>query len=282
MTTRQQILRSSTPGQVPAAGARAPGEMWTTFPDLQIGVIDASRNAQRLIAVRYFSAAANYVAGDFVIQAGALYVAKGAVSAGAFNATQWTKVATGADAGGPYLPIAGGTLTGSLTLNADPVTPLGAATRQYVDAKGGLVNNGVTDGSNAAAGQIGEFVSSVRLVGNAMAVLTGTAKDVASLVLQPGDWDVSGNCFLTGATAGAVSALNFWLNTASATLPVPTASGIGDMAIGVNGISNGSGGPTGRLRVNVTTATTVYMSAIVNFASGAASLYGAMTARRAR
>ena len=68
MTTRQQILRSSTPGQVPAAGTRMPGEMWTTFPDLQIGVIDASRNAQRLIAVRYFSAAANYVAGDFVIR----------------------------------------------------------------------------------------------------------------------------------------------------------------------------------------------------------------------
>jgi hypothetical protein len=34
-----------------------------------------------------------------------------------------------------YLGLAGGTLTGPLTLQADPTTALGAATRQYVDAK---------------------------------------------------------------------------------------------------------------------------------------------------
>lgn len=33
------------------------------------------------------------------------------------------------------LPIAGGTLTGALTLNADPSISLGAATKQYVDTK---------------------------------------------------------------------------------------------------------------------------------------------------
>lgn len=32
------------------------------------------------------------------------------------------------------LPLAGGTLTGSLILNANPAAPLGAATKQYVDA----------------------------------------------------------------------------------------------------------------------------------------------------
>src|SRR5277367_1244800 len=32
------------------------------------------------------------------------------------------------------LPITGGTMTGSLILNANPVTGLGAATKQYVDA----------------------------------------------------------------------------------------------------------------------------------------------------
>jgi hypothetical protein len=34
-----------------------------------------------------------------------------------------------------YLPKSGGTLTGGLTLNADPTTSLGAATKQYVDTK---------------------------------------------------------------------------------------------------------------------------------------------------
>ena len=40
-----------------------------------------------------------------------------------------------------YVPLAGGTMTGPLILNADPVTGLGAATKQYVD---GLVASGIT------------------------------------------------------------------------------------------------------------------------------------------
>jgi hypothetical protein len=35
---------------------------------------------------------------------------------------------------GGYVPLAGGTMTGFLTLNANPTAPLGAATKQYVDA----------------------------------------------------------------------------------------------------------------------------------------------------
>ena len=135
MTTRVQTLRSSTTGNVPAAGTRMPGELWTNFPDLQMGVIDASKNAQRLVAVRYFSTQANYVVGDFVIQAGALYVAKAAVTAGAFNAGQWTYIGSSTDPNGPFLPLVGGTLTGALTLAADPGAALGAATKQYVDGK---------------------------------------------------------------------------------------------------------------------------------------------------
>ena len=135
MTTRLQVLRSSTSGNLPAAGTRLPGELWANFPDLQLGVIDAARNAQKLVAVRYFSTTANYAAGDFVIQAGVLYAAKGAITAGAFNPAQWTQIGAATDLGGPYLPVAGGTLTGALILAADPGAALGAATKQYVDGK---------------------------------------------------------------------------------------------------------------------------------------------------
>ena len=93
MTTRQQILRSSTAGQIPAAGSRAPGELWVTFPDNQLGVIDTSRNAQKLLAVRYFSPLASYVVGDVVVQGGELYIAKSSIASGAFNAAQWNQVA---------------------------------------------------------------------------------------------------------------------------------------------------------------------------------------------
>ena len=134
MTTRGQILRSSTTGNVPAAGTRKPGEVWTNFPDLQLGVIDVSGNAQRLVAVRYFSTTAAYATGDFVVQGGALYAAKAAITAGAFNASQWARLGAATDAGGPYLALTGGTLTGALILNAIPTTALGAATKSYVDS----------------------------------------------------------------------------------------------------------------------------------------------------
>ena len=58
----------------------------------------------------------------------------------AADATQPMQAVTlqqmGAIVGGPYLPIAGGTLTGPLLLNANPTANLGAATKQYVDALG--------------------------------------------------------------------------------------------------------------------------------------------------
>jgi hypothetical protein len=106
--------------------------VWTNFPDLQLGVIDASRNAQKLIAVRYFSTTANYAVGDFVVQAGALYVATAVVAPGAFNAANWSKMVNAADVAAlPYLPLAGGTMTGPLALSGPNMLALiGAAGAQ--------------------------------------------------------------------------------------------------------------------------------------------------------
>ena len=47
-----------------------------TFPDRQLGYIDAAEDgAEEAIAVRFFSTSANYVSGDFVVQAGGIWVA---------------------------------------------------------------------------------------------------------------------------------------------------------------------------------------------------------------
>ena len=49
---------------------------------------------------------------------------------------------SGSGGGAQGLPISGGTMTGPLTLAADPVSDLQAATKQYVDSKATLVADG--------------------------------------------------------------------------------------------------------------------------------------------
>ena len=70
---------------------------------------------------------------------------------GRLNAT-WTKV----------LALAGGTLTGALILQADPVTALGAATKQYVDGKVGtpgiIPENSQSANYTLVLGDAGQFI----------------------------------------------------------------------------------------------------------------------------
>jgi hypothetical protein len=90
MTNRVQTNRSFVTGVRPSAGARKPGELYTNIPDLQISVIDEGRNPTDLLAVRFFSPAASYPVGAFVVHSGAFYVSNTPVTPGAFNPAQWT------------------------------------------------------------------------------------------------------------------------------------------------------------------------------------------------
>jgi hypothetical protein len=108
MVMRVQTLRSSVKLQRPGAGTREPGELFANFADLQLGMIDAGKNAVDLIAVRFFSAATDYVAGNFVLQGGTIYRAKAGITAGAFNAANWDAVSTAADLAGKENAIAAG------------------------------------------------------------------------------------------------------------------------------------------------------------------------------
>src|SRR5262245_24079465 len=97
MPVRVQTLRSTVKKQRPAANSREIGELFVNFPDLQLGVIDTAKNPIDLVAMRFFSSLTDYVGGDFVVNGGTAYRAKGAVAAGAFNGTQWDAMATVAD-----------------------------------------------------------------------------------------------------------------------------------------------------------------------------------------
>ena len=59
-----------------------------------------------------------------------------------WDGSKWTT----SGSGGPYLQLAGGTLTGPLVLAADPVVPLGALTKQYVDVQPIVGSNRIING----------------------------------------------------------------------------------------------------------------------------------------
>lgn len=88
-----------------------------------------------------------------------------------------------------YLPLAGGTLTGALTLNADPASALQAATKQYVDALvvGLWDDRGSFDASvNAYPSSGGSGTAGAILKGDIWTVSLGGTLPTGQVV-EPGD-----------------------------------------------------------------------------------------------
>jgi hypothetical protein len=77
---------------------------------------------------------------------------------------------------------------------------------------------GVTDGSNAIAGDVGEFLGVQTLSSNAVALPSGVDTVIATLSLTPGDWEVWGSIGFT-MTSNNNTLLNVWLNPGGTTRP---------------------------------------------------------------
>ena len=141
------------------------------------------------------------------------------------------------------------------------------------------VGVGVVDGSNATAGQIGEYLETtistpVGLAGG------GAASDVGSLSLTPGDWDVVGSLVFTASAANLITILG-WLSATSGVLADPGANGIATN-VGATRLATGTRLLTGPVRFNVTAATAVYLGASAAFPAGTCSVVGHIGARRMR
>jgi len=147
------------------------------------------------------------------------------------------------------------------------------------------INTGVTDGSDAATGQVGEFLSTVVLVGSGVALTTDTHANAGSLSITAGDWDVSAELWFLAGNLATGSYLDGWINTTSATAPTTPALGTGRneffYGTGIN-ISNSLLilGIT-PVRVSISSTTTYYFGARAGFTVGM-TLFGKITARRVR
>ena len=128
------------------------------------------------------------------------------------------------------------------------------------------VTTGVTDGSDAAAGRIGEYLTASA---SGVALATGVVANVVSLDLTAGDWDVSGNVQFSAPSgtytlfgAGIIGIDTF----IRATFPA------GSITEGISPAPQ---------RYNVTATTTVWLLAIASF-SASVTAAGTIQARRMR
>jgi hypothetical protein len=150
-------------------------------------------------------------------------------------------------------------------------------TTQTLDVIYGAQYKGRTDNSVPSAGMLGEFISAGA---NAVAVVNATAKTIASMVLTPGTWLVSGFGFILNS--GIVTSQALGISTTNNTMPAGTAGVNFAQMIPAGGTATALGNT---LTLNplvqyVATNTTYYIVAVTNFTTGTGAVNAFMTATR--
>lgn len=156
---------------------------------------------------------------------------------------------------------------------------INANTQAIADAVAAIADagTGVTDGSNAAAGKVGEYLSAD--VGPTP-LPNSVLMDVGGLSLPAGDWDVWGAVLFAASGTNMVVA-QAWVNTVAAT--APASLGRTSLLMQTGQLGNGLRLPTGTLRVSLAAPGTAYLGAYAGFAGGGAVTgTGTIAARRAR
>jgi hypothetical protein len=151
----------------------------------------------------------------------------------------------------------------------------GDAPINYIQVPQGIV--GVTDGSSATAGNVGEWISAAASAVNLPT--SGNWGDATSIALTAGDWEVwlYAN---TGANGATVTDSRIGLSTTSGnTAPSP----FGDTQIQTSqpgAVFNGVGSMNQRF--SFSTPTTVYFKMEATYTAATPQIYGRITARRMR
>jgi len=176
--------------------------------------------------------------------------------------------------------------TGNNVLTTSPVlvTPnVGAATASSItfSTTSGIV--GTVTNDNAATGSVGEYVESVIASGSAVSITSGAAKDLTSITLSAGDWDVDGVLqYLFPASTSYTfleASISLTANTVDTTngraviLVVPA-------TVPSAGITVSAAVPP--LRFSLSGSTTIHFVGLALFTVSTLSMYGIVRARRVR
>lgn len=145
----------------------------------------------------------------------------------------------------------------------------------------GLV--GTTAAGNAPAGNIGEVISAEVAFNAALALTTLTWRNVTSISLTAGDWDVWGSvAFYSSTGTTTISRQAGSIGTTSAAPDLSPAGGAYVDIAAAMGTGLGASLPVGQRRINVSTTTTVYLMAFATFGVSTLGAYGGIYARRRR
>lgn len=212
---------------------------------------------------------------------GVLSVANGGTNASSASITAFNNI-TGYTASG-----ATGTTSTNLVFSTSPtlVTPtLGAASATSISFSSTSEIIGTTTNNNAAAGSVGEVISSAVLFASRTSLTTATPKNVTSISLTAGDWDVYGSLDFFGGATTVVTYIGGAISSTSATLPDPAYYQVFNInppaAIYSGGIDFAATVPT--VRISLASTTTIYLVAQSVFSTSTNSVCGNIYARRAR
>lgn len=139
----------------------------------------------------------------------------------------------------------------------------------------GVQIQGVSGGGNKSAGYVGEVISSTIAFASAVSLANNTAKNVTSISLTAGDWDVFSN--VNFAFSGLSTYAIGWSSNTTATLPD---SSLYNAATYVSATGQTPGFSAPYRRVSISATTTVYLSAQAGFTTGTGTVCGAIYARR--
>jgi hypothetical protein len=143
---------------------------------------------------------------------------------------------------------------------------------------------GVTNGSNANAGVVGEYVSSTVASGSAVALTTNVFANITSISLTAGDWDISGTVALVNATGTAnFIYANGCISTTSATIgSLGQSWGLSYTTAQAIAYYTDFTQATPTTRLSLSGTTTIYLTARGVFTGGTVNAYGIISARRRR
>jgi len=139
---------------------------------------------------------------------------------------------------------------------------------------------GTYTSGDAYPGDIGQYTESVIEPASAVSLVTDTNKNITSISLTAGDWDVQGNVGFIPDTTTNIAALKGAVSNVSATFgsdawawqtsPAPVPSTINQLST------------TPMVRYSLASTTTIYLVAKANFTVSTMTGYGSIRARRVR